>query len=155
MSSLYAFILAAANISVPNRDHSVLAESLSRVLDESPALFSNDVDKKKSASILIAIGKRESNLEIEATGDHGTSFCTYQIHKSIGGSDELNKDPYKCAQKAYSFLRYSIKSCPEYPIAIYASGPSACSNDRAKRISTDRMNLANWILRETGKKLAQ
>jgi hypothetical protein len=153
MFSLYTFILTGAIIAVPNKNHDIFAENLSKVIDENPALFQNDPDKKKTAAILIAIGKRESSLELDSTGDHGTSFCWFQINKSIGGSEELNKDPYKCAKMAYDFLKWSFKACSAFPVALYASGPNACDNNRAQRISRDRMNLASWILKETEKQL--
>ena len=153
IAKIFTFILTAANVAVPGKDHTIFAENLSRVIAENSPIFKNDENKTKTISVLVAVGKRESNLELEATGDHGTSFCTFQINSSIGGNDELNKDPYKCGLKAYSFLKWSAKTCPEYPVALYASGPTACENSRAQKISRDRMNLANWILKETEKKI--
>lgn len=144
--SIKLFAVAVANFLVPNKDHSIVIDGIVKVVDESPALFPDDLDKRKTTSLLFSIAKRESNLNPEAIGDHGTSFCHFQINKSIGGSEDLLKDAYKCTRKAFDFLQYSIKLCPRYPVAVYASGHTACDNNRAQRISNDRMNLAKWLV---------
>jgi hypothetical protein len=142
MSLLFA-IVTWMTVLAPNRNHVENATAIARVaLDEKP-LFKGDESRVKTAALLVAISFRESSFHNDAkskTNDH----CMMQINKR----PELAEDPVKCVQVAMTMLRESFRMCPEYPIAFYASGPGACTNLRAQRISRDRMALAKRIAGE-------
>ena len=95
---------------------------------------------------MVAVAFRESTFVADALGDKGDSFCAFQIHRSSGGSPALLEDVDACVSAGLSLLRQSIRVCPSYPIAWYASGPLGCGNARAQRISRDRMNLAAYLV---------
>lgn len=138
-------LLSLMLLLAPARDHSVLSGAIAVAVEEAPTLFRGDLDKHKTAALLVAVAFRESSLNARSVGDHGDSFCAFQIHRSSGGTPELNEAPEACARKALAMLRESARVCPEHPVAWYAEGPNGCSSPRAQRISRDRMSLAKWL----------
>ena len=142
------FVMAACVSLAPGRDHTELGGAIARAVLDEPALFRNDESKLKTASLLVAVAYRESSLKLDAVGDHGRSFCAYQIHESSGGTKALLTDADACVRKGLSMLRESMRICPAHPIAFYASGPGGCDNARAQRISRDRMAIAAKLVRE-------
>jgi hypothetical protein len=142
MSAALPFVLAAMNSLVPHVDHSELGGAIARRVDAERPLFAGDEDKRKTASVLIAIAYRESSLRLDAVGDKGTSFCALQIHRSSGGMPAMLTDASLCVGRAFEILRTSIRVCRAHPIAFYAEGPRGCSSPRAQRISRDRMAIA-------------
>ena len=145
MTTVLEWILAAMLLLAPNREHDTLAEAITQVVEAEPPLFADDDDKRKTAALLVAVAFRESTLKPDAVGDHGRSFCSFQIHRSSGGSAALLEDVQACAAKGLEMLRESIRVCPAHPVAWYAEGPNGCSSPRAQRISRDRMALAKWL----------
>lgn len=142
------FVLAAMTSLAPGRDHTVLATAIAaRVLDE-PPLFQADVSKLRTAAYLVAVAFRESSLTLDIAGDHGRSFCAFQIHDSSGGTAALRSDADACVAKAFGMLRTSMHECPSSPLAWYAEGPRGCSSARAQRLSRDRLALAARLVRE-------
>lgn len=111
-------------------------------------LFKDDDDRRRTVSLLVAVAFRESSLRNDAVGDHGQSFCAFQIHRTNGGGKALTEDAEACVRKALGMLRASIRICPRAPIAWYAAGGTgACTNERAIRISNDRMVVARRLAR--------
>lgn len=147
MPILHAFVSAALLLLSPGRDHTRLGESIERVVTEEQPLFKEDPDRLRTASLVIAVAWREGSLRPDIVGDKGDSFCTMQIHKSSGGTPALLQDTDACVRAGMTMLRKSITVCREHPIAWYASGPKGCGNERAQRISRDRMAMAAWLVR--------
>ena len=128
-----------------HRDHGVVVDQ-TRAVEADRPLFENDPDRRRTAALLVAVAFRESSFHAKAVGDHGQSFCAFQIHRSSGGTPALLKDVDACVRSGLALLRTSLRVCPTHPVAWYASGPVGCSNDRAQRISRDRMNLAMYLV---------
>jgi len=143
--SVFFFVFYSMVALAPGRDHAELATAITARALAEPPLFRGDDDRRKTASYLVAVAFREGSLRLDAVGDHGKSFCTYQIHSSSGGTEALTTDADACVGKAFAMLRESARMCPEHPLAFYASGPGACSNKRAQRISRDRLGLASRL----------
>ena len=159
MSALLTWVLAASTLLAPQRPHDDLAEAITNRVEAEPPLFKGDDDRRKTSALLLAIAFRESSLRANATGDSvggkPTSFCAFQIHLPFGAKTadgytgpELAEDPDKCVTTAIHMLRASMQQCPAHPLAYYASGPAGCANERAQRISRDRMAIAQRLLRD-------
>ncbi len=134
------FILAAMSSLSPGREHIENATAIAGVVLDEPPLFRDDVSRLKTAALVVAIAFRESSFRNEVkskTNDH----CMMQVNRR----PDLAEDPAKCVRVAMTMLRESMRMCPDHPIAFYASGPGACSNERAKRISNDRMAIAKRL----------
>jgi hypothetical protein len=157
MSDLLAFALAAVHAVDPDHEHPVMTDAIVHVVEDERPLFTDDSSREKTTALIVAVAWREGSLREKVSGDcvektkegkciaHPRSFCTMQVHASSGGDESLNDDPEKCIRAGLALLRQSMKACTEYPIAFYASGPNACTNARAQRISRDRMALAGWL----------
>jgi hypothetical protein len=159
MSALFTWIMAASSLLAPAREHDQLAEAIATRVEAEAPLFKGDEDRHRTAALLVAIAFRESSLRAEAVGDHvggkPTSFCAFQLHLPWGRKTaqgwtgaELVEDPAKCVTAAMHMLRISMRVCPAYPLAWYASGPIGCENARAQRISRDRMAIAQRLIRD-------
>lgn len=150
-----AWILAAMLLLAPGRDHTALANAIAARIEAERPLFESDENRKRSAAFLTAIAFRESSFRNDAIGDHGSSHCAFQVHLPNGqktaegwtGAD-LREDPSKCVTVAMRILRDSMRWCPAFPLAIYASGPKGCRDERAQRISRDRLAVAARLVRE-------
>jgi hypothetical protein len=158
MTSILPFVLAGASYLDPQNPHTEMSEAIARVLDAEAPLFAADLDKHRTAALVLAVAWREGSLGLRVLGDcdqktkAGTciagprSFCSMQVHESNGGSAALNDDPDACIRKGLAMLRVSVRTCPDAPIAWYAAGGvGACSNVRSLRISRDRVWLAGRI----------
>jgi hypothetical protein len=141
-------ILAMIALLAPNRDASRVAQAISTVVESERPLFKDDNAKTRTAALIVAVSFREGSFREKVTGDHGNSFCTMQINRSIGGNESLNDDPEACIRTGISLLRQSMRICPASPIAWYAEGPKGCDSPRAQRISADRMAIAAWLVRK-------
>ena len=142
------FILASMLTLVPNRVHTALGTTIASVVLSEPPLFKNDESRMKTASLIVAMSFRESTFRndvVSKTNDH----CMMQVNRR----PELAKDPEQCLRVAFEMLRESMRICPEHPIAFYASGPGACTNERAQKINRDRMAIAANLVRNTNKNL--
>jgi hypothetical protein len=144
--SVLPFVLAAMTQLAPGRDHSELGSAIARAVDADRPLFEHDAERRRTAALLVAVAFRESTFHAKAVGDHGQSFCAFQIHRSSGGTPALLEDVDACVRSGLTLLRTSLRVCPSSPIAWYAAGPAGCKNDRAQRISRDRMNLAAYLV---------
>ncbi|HVH44031.1 MAG TPA: hypothetical protein VM925_16885 [Labilithrix sp.] len=144
--TILPFVLAAMTQLAPGRDHHELGGAIARAVDSNQPLFVNDADRRRTAALLVAVAFRESTFVPDALGDKGESFCAFQIHRSSGGSPALLGNVDACARTGLMLLRTSLRVCPSYPVAWYASGPLGCGNGRAQRISRDRMTLAAYLV---------
>lgn len=154
MPSLLEFALAVVHAVDPDHSHPVMTDAIVHVVEDERPLFVDDSSRERSIALVVAVAWREGSLREKVQGDcvektkegqciaHPRSFCTMQVHQSSGGNETLNDDPQKCIRAGMAILRESMKVCPEHPVAYYASGPGACTNERAQRISRDRMALA-------------
>lgn len=139
------FVLAAMTSLAPGREHAALATAITaRVLAE-PPLFRDDESKVRTAAYLVAVAFRESTLTVDIAGDHGRSYCAFQIHQSSGGTAALRSDADACVAAAFAMLRTSMRICPSSPLAWYAEGPKGCDSARAQRISRDRLGIASRL----------
>ncbi len=147
MATLYAFVLAACLLLAPKRDHVRLATEIAERVQREGPIFKGDEDKRKTAGLLVAVAYREGSLDPAVIGDHGHSFCTFQIHDTSGGTIALTLDVAACVAAGFSMLRTSARTCSAHPVAWYAEGPNGCESPRAQRISRDRVALAAWLVR--------
>jgi hypothetical protein len=152
MEVVLAFVLAFCHQLIPNRDHTAFAMATAAAIVDTEPLFKNDADKRKTAALMVAIAYRESALRPAVKGDKGKSFGAFQIYlpyqqKTVEGwsGDDILANPENGARVAMRMIRESMHVCPQYPIAHYAEGGMDCGSDRAKRISTDRTNIAKWL----------
>ncbi len=145
--TLLQFVLAACLLLIPGRDHSRLATAISARVEVSDPLFRDDPAKLRTAALMVAVAYREGGLRPGVVGDHGASFCTFQVHRSAGGTPALVDDVDACVAMGFGLLRTSLQACPDFPIAWYAEGPRGCDSARAQRISRDRMAVAAYVVR--------
>lgn len=141
--TLLPFVLAAMSALAPGRDHTSLAEAIARAVEADAPLFAGDADRRKTAALIVAISFRESTFRNDVVSKT-RDFCHLQINRR----PELADDAEACTRVGLAMLRTSMRVCPTFPIAFYASGPGACSNARAQRISRDRMAIAARLVRE-------
>jgi len=142
------FVLAAMLLLAPSRDHAALGGVIAARVDAERPLFVDDADKRRTASLMVAIAFRESSLANGAIGDQGRSFCAYQINQGSGGTRALTYDIPLCVAAGFAMLRASMRACPSFPVAVYAVGPAGCSSQAGQRISRDRMWLAARLVRD-------
>lgn len=100
---------------------------------------------------LAAIAYRESTYRLDAVGDHGSSFCAFQIHLPRGArtrdgfrGPDLLEDAHACTREALRQLRASLRVCKALPeserMALYARG--SCASERGRKLSRDRWWVA-------------
>jgi len=142
-----AFATGAMQLLAPGRDHHVLADAIVQRAEAEAPLFKGDDDRHRTVAYLVAVAFRESSLIVDIVGDHGRSFCAFQIHQSSGGTPALRTDAGACVAMAFDMLRTSMRVCAAHPLAWYAEGPNGCASPRAQRLSRDRMALAAWLVR--------
>lgn len=139
--SLLFLILGWMLVLAPGREHIELATAITRVVLTEQPFFKGDEARARTAATVVSIAFRESSFRNDAKSKT-KDFCAMQVNQR----PDLAEDPEKCIRVAMGMLRESMRMCPEYPIAFYASGPGACENARAQRISRDRMALAKRLL---------
>lgn len=138
-----AWVLAAMALLAPERDHLEVGLAVARVVTSEPPLFPGDADRRRTASLVIAVAWRESDLQNDARSATD-DYCVMQIHRR----PDLASDVEECVRVGLAMLRASIAACPSFPIAEYAEGPRGCSSARAQRISRDRIAIAHRLVRE-------
>ncbi|MBX3233767.1 MAG: hypothetical protein KIT84_09130 [Labilithrix sp.] len=165
MAALLDFALAAVHAVDPEHPHPTMADAIAHVVEDERPLFVEDSSREKTIALVVAVAWREGSLRERVQGDcvdktkegrciaHPRSFCTMQIHASSGGDESLNDDPQKCIRAGMAILRQSMRACTDHPVAYYAAGPGACTNERAQRISRDRMALAARVRAVASKEL--
>ncbi len=140
------FVLAAAQLLAPGRDHTVLADAIAARVDAELPLFADDTDRRRTAALLVAVAWRESSLRLDAVGDQGRSVCAFQI---LGGARSLLTDADACVGTGMRMLRASLATCRhvrvEARLAGYARGN--CTSAEGQRLSRDRFALAQRLAR--------
>lgn len=158
-SPVLAWVLAASATLAPARPHERLATAIATRVEAEAPLFKGDDERRKTSALLVAMAFRESSLRADAVGDmvagKPTSFCAFQLHLPFGAKSaegwtgaDLVEDPAKCITVAMRMVRDSMRACPAHPLAVYASGPTGCTSERAQRISRDRLAIAQRLLRD-------
>jgi hypothetical protein len=105
----------------------------------------------KTAAILIALAKHESDFHPNAIGDHGASLGLFQIQPPTAKVDgTLLLVPRTAAPVAIDLIRTSFRVCGKRPweerLAWYAAGGNRCAdNKQALRASRDILNMAKYI----------
>ena len=145
--SLMAILSDGKQLPAP-QDVEPIARAIAGVVESQPPLFHGKGGKDRTAALLVAIAWRESAFRLGAIGDHGASKCAMQI---MGGSDDLLTNAAECVGQAYAQLAWSVRYCPDSPVAGYAGGPGACLREKPRKISADRMQLAKWVLGKVAK----
>ncbi len=144
--SLLPWILAACALLAPKGlDVGPIAHAIDEAVRLEEPLFTGEDGRRRTAALVVAVASRESTLRLDAVGDQGRSVCAMQIH---GGKKSLLEDHVECIREGIRRLRVSVQTCKEYPIAVYAEGPSGCQSARAQAISRDRMALAKRLVAE-------
>lgn len=90
---------------------------------------------------LAVMGYYESRFKGTITGDNGHAFGYLQLHNV---EEQVGFDIDKSTLIARDRLRKSGERCPDFPIALYASG----SCQRGRHVSNFRI----WKIREVQKK---
>lgn len=90
-------------------------------------------DAQHTAALLLVVAFRESSYRADVVGDGGRSCGLYQ---SACVSTKL-RDPVGQTRIALANIRRSMVACPDYPLAVYASG--SCANVAGRRISSARI----------------
>lgn len=151
--SLLPFVLSAMVSLAPGRDHSELGGTIARVVEAEAPLFADDEDRRRTASLIVAISYRESTFRndvVSKTND----FC----HLQVNGRPDLAKDAETCTRVGITMLRQSMRICPKAILAWYAVGGTpdhACSSPRGLKITRDRMWLADKVFVQTTAALAK
>ena len=142
--------------------HGFLAMGITNALLAEEPLYANDANRRRTASLVVAVAFRESSLVHNARGDcdkrdergacvtPAKSFCAMQIHFPNGGGEYLLDDPELCVRTGIRMLRQSIRADRAYPVAFYARGPRGLEGGavrvEAQKISNDRVALAASIV---------
>lgn len=138
------FLLASLRLAPASGDALVARAELGQAVADVGAT-------RYEAAWLAAIGFRESTFRVDAVGDHGSSFCAFQIHLPRGArtreglsGEDLTEDAHACAREALRQLRASLHVCKALPenerMALYARG--SCASDRGRQLSRDRWWVA-------------
>lgn len=147
LALLFASRLMSASLAPLTDERAAISDATAIEVAADAPFYTNDEDRVRTLALHLAVAYREGGLETSAIGDGGRSFCAYQIHDSSGGTRELAGDATLCARAGHRMLRASVRICREHPIAWYAEGPRGCESDRARRISRDRVTLAERLVR--------
>lgn len=152
MSSLLSFVLAGMAALAPGRDHTTLATAITNVVAEEAPLFADDADRRRTASLIVAVSFRESSFRNDVVSKT-RDYCHLQVNQR----PDLAKDAEACTRVGLDMLRTSMRVCPKTPLAWYAVGGTrakACSSPRGRRISDDRTWLAKRVFTAATEALA-
>lgn len=143
--------------------YTTTSSAMAQVVEDRGSLFQGKDGVYKTAALLIAVTKFESELAGDVAygqrrGDHGKSWCYMQLHidgqQLIWGDEEMKSwtgedlvtDWTKCFSAGHEVLRVSLQACSRYKdgniLSLYTTG-SCQVNTKAQH----RWNYAHWILR--------
>lgn len=113
-------------------------------------LWPGEDGPRRTAALLVAVAKFESEMDPNAVGDAGQSRGMYQIDTSHAPAAELT-DPRAASEVAIRLLRDSMWICRTRPeaerLAWFAHGGVGCpSDERSGRLSRHRWGLAEKLL---------
>lgn len=131
----YAIVLALATHIAPGAEKTQNAKEVIRAVAAT-------VDNRKDAAKLLIVAWRESRFNKGAIGDGGLALGAWQSHSAPRAV--LWNLPL-AAKFALDHLRYGETICPQWPLAVYASG----NCKKGHKVSDERMKEVNRILEET------
>lgn len=145
--TLGAWVLAAMAFLQPHANHDALARATTSAIEAEPALWADDESKMRTASLVVAVEFRESSFRNEVISKTNDA-CAMQIN----GKPELAKDAVACVRTGIRMLRDALSKCSG--IQLYVGAPKGCRDERATRISNDRLALAGKLLASVGADLS-
>ena len=140
--NLDAAVLAMMIHLQPRVNHDKLARVTAAALIAEPPIFADDDTRLRSAALVVAVMFRESSFRdvTSATNDH----CYMQIHERA----DLDGHPLECIRTGIHMLRDSLTRCSG--IQTFVGAPRGCHDERATKISNDRLALAGRLLGSVG-----
>lgn len=94
------------------------------------------------AAVMAVTAWEESRLIPDRIGDHGAARCAFQLqHAPLS----VLRDLRQCTEVAYARIVASMSTCPDAPLAMYASG----NCDHGRRLSERRMRKAVRLVTDT------
>jgi hypothetical protein len=126
-----------------------------------PPLFSGDLGRMKTASLIVAVAGLEGAYQDKILGDKSQSACMMQIHLpgssrialkgdgfaySVSPADsyskaDLNADRKACLRVGLHILRNSIKTCGKENLSAYTSGHCSPREPKAEYRLSRAMKL--------------
>jgi hypothetical protein len=146
---MIAEAVLAMSSALPGHDYEdsdlhATAIEIARVVTAAPRpIFAS---RELDAAVMLETAYAEGRFVADAIGDHGAALCVYQLHFALCS---VLTDLGDCTARAYAMLRYSKRTCPSAPLALYVGG---CAKPLARRMSVQRMSIAHRILAETQKR---
>jgi hypothetical protein len=93
---------------------------------------------RATAALMVVFAFRESSYRADVKGDGGASGGAWQTPCARTPRDVRGQ-----AVLALAIMRASMLACPEFPLAVYASG--SCASQAGRRISTARIAEAKRL----------
>lgn len=93
---------------------------------------------RATAALMVVFAFRESSYRADVKGDGGASCGAWQTPCA-----RTPKDVRGQAVLALAIMHASMAACPDYPLAVYASG--SCTSQAGRRISTARIAEAKRL----------
>lgn len=119
-----------------------LASAIADGVVEAAPLWSDDTSKVRTATLVVAVAWRESKFD-QSARSATNDFCVMQVHNR----PDLGGNLRECIRVGLEALRWSSRVCAAHPVAAYVAGVAGCSDERAKRMSRDRVWLAAQLTR--------
>jgi len=141
MTPLASFVLAASSLVADYQGHPmrpISADGAQAIADGCLAtpLFQDD-DGRHCGALLVVMAARESGYQLGAIGDGGQARGPFQVHAAAPTT-------WRAAVDAYlPIVKRSMRACPEFPLAVLASG--TCTNKAGRAISTSRIVEAKRV----------
>ena len=154
MSPLLSWVFAAI-LHYNDAPSVTLAEAIALQVEAQGPLRTGDVDGTFSSLVSVVTVRHETNFRAGTRGDHGSSFCFFQLNLGRGKTregwtgEDLEADVTKCATAGYRALRESFVACPSAPLAVYVSGH--CESVAGRAISKRRMGEVATLAKELSK----
>lgn len=122
------------------QDAREIADAIDAEVAASGPVFAGKRGRIRTVRALVFTMLQETGFRRFVRGDRGRSKCLLQVW---GAPDEAETDLRLCVRLGLAIMRWSIRACPKFPLANYASGTRGCSSPVAQRISNQRMVFAN------------
>ena len=152
MNLIVQWILAIALLVHDGHGYS---RAMPRLLGDAIAAVAPDRD---TAALLVVFAFRESSYRADVKGDYyADADGVVRPHSCGAWQTPCSRTPLcvassgaKCFQAqaalAWSIMQASMVACPDYPLAVYASGN--CTSLAGRRISTSRIAEARTLAME-------
>ena len=157
MSAWILLLMIGLQPSAPWADtYATTANAIAKAAEAEP-LFAGEDGPARTAALLVAVAKFESNFKPGALGDKSTSVGLWQINQSnfagLGITKaELLADRDLEVRAALSMMRASFKVCAarkaEDWLGHFASGGATCTNVGGLIASRHRVGLAIRLFRD-------